>query len=82
MKGAPNPTTFLIMAIGALVVGSGAIYWQYSQLSDRLASVANLKKALRERRRPPRRCGSGRSGSRRSARDGRGTRGSCPATGA
>lgn len=48
MKGAPNPTTFLIMAIGALVVGSGAIYWQYSQLSDRLASVANLKKALRD----------------------------------
>lgn len=48
MKGGPNPTVFLIMAVGALVVGSGAIYWQYSQLSDRLDSVAQLKKALRD----------------------------------
>ncbi|HRI42932.1 MAG TPA: type 4a pilus biogenesis protein PilO [Fimbriimonadaceae bacterium] len=48
MKGGPNPTVFAIMAIASLVVGSGAIYWQYSQLSERLDSVTKLKKALRD----------------------------------
>lgn len=48
MKNGPNPTTFLILAVAALIAGSGAIYWQYSQLSERLDSIAKLKKALRD----------------------------------
>lgn len=47
MKGGPNPTTFLVLAAGALVLGGGAIYYQSSQLSEKDNAISALKKKLR-----------------------------------
>lgn len=48
MKKGPNPKAFMLMAIGTFVVGLGASYMAYSQMSGIQGEVASLKSEYKD----------------------------------
>ncbi len=48
MKRGPNPKTYMLMAIGTLVLGVGASYFGYSQMSGVQGEVATLKSEVKD----------------------------------
>lgn len=42
----PNPTVFLLMFVFALLAGSGAAYWQYTNYRESAARVEKLRKEV------------------------------------
>jgi len=48
MKRGPNPKTFMVMAIGTFVLGLGASYFGYSQMSGVQGDVSALKSEVKD----------------------------------
>jgi len=48
MKRSPNPKTYMIMAVGTLVLGAVASYYGYSQMTGAQAEVAQLKGQVKD----------------------------------